>query len=81
MASRIFDKPPAPLTHWLSILGAASRHWLASQGFVYAAALAFFTVFSMAPIIVVVVTLMGLVLGESAAQSRPRVQQCVYTGN
>jgi membrane protein len=68
MASRIFDTLPAPIRHWLSILGAASRNWLASQAFIYAAALAFFTVFSIAPIMVVVVTLVGLVLGESAAQ-------------
>ncbi|QIB64945.1 YihY/virulence factor BrkB family protein [Kineobactrum salinum] len=70
MASRIFDKLPAPIRHWLGILGAASRNWLASQAFIYAAALAFFTVFSIAPIMVVVVTLVGLVLGESAAQGR-----------
>ncbi|MDO8861891.1 YihY/virulence factor BrkB family protein [Haliea sp. E1-2-M8] len=68
MASKIFDKLPAPARHWLGILGAASQNWLASQAFIYAAALAFFTVFSIAPIMVVVVTLVGLVLGESAAQ-------------
>jgi len=68
MASRIFDTLPAPIRHWLSILGAAGQNWLASQAFIYAAALAFFTVFSIAPIMVVVVTLVGLVLGESAAQ-------------
>ncbi|MEX2470194.1 MAG: YihY/virulence factor BrkB family protein [Pseudohongiellaceae bacterium] len=68
MVAKIFDKLPAPVRHWLSILGAASRNWLASQAFIYAAALAFFTVFSIAPIMVVVVTLVGLVLGERAAQ-------------
>ncbi len=68
MASKVFDKLPAPIQHWLSILSAASKNWLASQAFIYAAALAFFTVFSIAPIMVVVVTLVGLVLGESAAQ-------------
>ncbi|MFO7550357.1 MAG: YihY/virulence factor BrkB family protein [Haliea sp.] len=70
MLSRIFDKLPAPVRHWLAILGAAGKNWLASQAFIYAAALAFFTVFSIAPIMVVVVTLVGLVLGESAAQGR-----------
>lgn len=70
MASKIFDKLPASVKHWLSILGAASRNWLASQAFIYAAALAFFTVFSIAPIMVVVVTLVGLVLGESAARGK-----------
>ena len=68
MASSFLDNFPAPVRHWLSILGAAGRNWLASQAFIYAAALAFFTVFSIAPIMVVVVTLVGLVLGERAAQ-------------
>lgn len=68
MISKIFNKLPTPVSHWLGILGAAGRNWLASQAFIYAAALAFFTVFSIAPIMVVVVTLVGLVLGESAAQ-------------
>jgi len=68
MTPKVFEKLPAPARHWLGILAAASRNWLASQAFIYAAALAFFTVFSIAPIMVVVVTLVGLVLGESAAQ-------------
>lgn len=68
MAFGIYDKLPAPVRHWLSILAAASRNWLASQAFIYAAALAFFTVFSIAPILVVIVTLVGLVIGESAIQ-------------
>ncbi|MGM0632085.1 MAG: YihY/virulence factor BrkB family protein [Pseudomonadota bacterium] len=59
---------PAPVRHWLNILAAAGRNWLVSQAFIYAAALAFFTVFSIAPIMVVVVTVVGLVLGERAAQ-------------
>lgn len=68
MISTFYDKLPTPLRHWLGILVAAVQNWLASQAFIYAAALAFFTVFSIAPIMVVVVTLVGLVLGESAVQ-------------
>lgn len=68
MIASIHDKLPAPLRHWLGILGAAGRNWLASHAFIYAAALAFFTVFSIAPIMVVVVTLVGIVLGERAAR-------------
>lgn len=70
MVSRLYEKIPAPIKHWLNILGAASGNWLASQAFIYAAALAFFTVFSIAPILVVVVTLVGLVMGESAVQGQ-----------
>lgn len=68
MVIRIYNKLPAALRHWLSILAAAFRHWLGSQAFIYAAALAFFTVFSIAPILVVVVALVGLVIGERAVQ-------------
>lgn len=68
MLSNIFNKLPNTVRHWLSILAAALRHWLDSQAFIYAAALAFFTVFSIAPILVVVVALVGLVLGERAVQ-------------
>ncbi|ALS98721.1 ribonuclease BN [Lacimicrobium alkaliphilum] len=70
MFFRIYNKLPAPVRHWLGILGAASQNWLASQAFIYAAALAFFTVFSIAPILVVVVTLVGLVIGERAVQGQ-----------
>jgi membrane protein len=67
MLSNIFNKLPNTVRHWLSIL-AALRHWLDSQAFIYAAALAFFTVFSIAPILVVIVALVGLVIGERAVQ-------------
>lgn len=68
MLSRFFDKLPAPIRHWLGILGAAGKNWLDSQAFIYAAALAFFTVFSIAPIMVVVVTVVGLLLGKRSVQ-------------
>jgi membrane protein len=68
MAIKIYNKLPAVVRYWLSILAAAISNWLDSQAFIYAAALAFFTVFSIAPILVVVVGLVGLVMGESAVQ-------------
>lgn len=68
MFGSLFKLLPAAVRHWLSILAAAFRHWLDSQAFIYAAALAFFTVFSIAPILVVVVALVGLVIGERAVQ-------------
>ncbi len=54
--------------------------WLEAQVFVHAAALAFFTVFSVAPVVIVAVTLVGLVLGESAAQGRIAEQLQVAIG-
>lgn len=44
--------------------------WLDSQAFVYAAALAFFTVFSIAPMVIVAVAVVGVVLGDEAASGQ-----------
>lgn len=70
MNIHLYDKLPAPVKHWFSILAEASRYWLQSQAFIYAAALAFFTVFSIAPVLVVVVTLVGLFVGEQAVRGQ-----------
>ncbi len=55
------------MRYWLDIFVAAGRRWISSHAFSYAAALAFFTLFSLAPVILVVVTIIGLVLGRRAA--------------
>ncbi|MDZ7790658.1 MAG: YihY/virulence factor BrkB family protein [Xanthomonadales bacterium] len=60
---------PAPIERWLGILAAAGRNWMESQAFIYAAALAFFTVFSIAPVMIVIVALVGVVLGEETARA------------
>ncbi|WP_372626074.1 YihY/virulence factor BrkB family protein [Arsukibacterium sp.] len=70
MVAKIYDKLPTVVQYWLSILGATIKNWLGSQAFIYAAALAFFTVFSIAPILVVVVAVVGLIIGESAVQGQ-----------
>ncbi|WP_027328944.1 YihY/virulence factor BrkB family protein [Marinimicrobium agarilyticum] len=70
MVFKFYDKLPATVKHWLGILAEAGRYWLQSQAFIYAAALAFFTVFSIAPILVVVVNLVGLIIGEQAVQGQ-----------
>jgi len=64
----LIRKLPRPLTFWLTVVVNAGRHWAQSQAFIYAAALAFFTVFSIAPVTIVAVTVVGFVLGEQAAQ-------------
>jgi membrane protein len=56
------------LRRWAGIFKAAGKNWLDSQAFIYAAALAFFTVFSIAPVMIVIVALVGLVLGEETAR-------------
>lgn len=59
---------PGPVRLWLSVFVDAAKNWSESQAFVYAAALGFYTLFSIAPIMIVIVTMIGLVLGEQAAR-------------
>lgn len=54
--------------YWVNVAKATVRVWLEAQVFVHAGALAFFTVFSVAPVMIVAVSIVGLVLGERAAQ-------------
>lgn len=64
-------EPPAGfLPRWLTVLRGAFDHWLEGHAFLFAAALAFFTVFSIAPVVIVAVAVVGLVLGAQAASGR-----------
>ncbi len=60
--------------YWFGVVKATVRIWLDAQVFIHAAALAFFTVFSVAPVVIVAVSIVGLVLGESAAQGQIALQ-------
>jgi membrane protein len=55
---------------WFSVLRDAARNWLDSQAFIHAGALAFFTAFSIAPVMIVAVTVAGVVLGPQAAEGQ-----------
>lgn len=60
-----------PIFRYLAAVSKTTvRLWLEAQVFIHAAALAFFTVFSVAPVMIVAVTVVGLVLGENAAQGQ-----------
>ncbi len=52
----------------LSLLVATVELWTAKNAFQHAGALAFYTLFSMAPLVIVVVTITGMVFGEEAAR-------------
>lgn len=62
------------LAYWIGVMRRTVRLWLDAQVFVHAAALAFFTLFSIAPVVIIAVTIVGLVLGESAAQGEVAAQ-------
>lgn len=53
---------------WAGIFSKTGQNWLRSQAFIYAAALAFFTVFSIAPVLIIAVTVAGVVFGPKAAE-------------
>lgn len=62
------------LRYWFGILVRATRNWLESHAFIYAGALAFFTLFSMAPVVIISVTIVGWVLGPGVARDRISAQ-------
>ena len=55
---------------WWSITSDAVKLWLDGDAFSHAASLAFYTLFSLAPIVIIAVSVIGLVLGEEAAQGQ-----------
>jgi len=63
-----FAKLKESAVWWAGVLTSAGRNWLESQAFIYAAALAFFTAFSIAPVMIVAVAVVGVILGPRAAE-------------
>ena len=55
---------------WLTITRDAVKGWLACDPFTYAGSLAFYTLFSLAPVVIIAVSVIGLVLGAQAAQGQ-----------
>jgi len=56
------------IRYWFGIVRAATQYWLDANAFIHAAALAFFTVFSVAPLTIIAVSIVGAVLGDDAAR-------------
>ena len=57
-------------TFWWNVVQDAVSLWLERNAFSYAGSLAFYTLFSLAPTIIIAVTVIGVVLGEEAAQGQ-----------
>jgi len=55
---------------WWGVLRSAVALWLERNAFSYAGSLAFYTLFSLAPTVIIAVTVIGFVLGEEAAQGQ-----------
>lgn len=58
------------LRFWWRVVCEAVSHWLEHNAFSYAGSLAFYTLFSLAPTVIIAVTVIGVVLGEDAAQGQ-----------
>jgi membrane protein len=56
--------------YWLDILKNAAQIWLQSNAFANAGSLAFFTLFSIAPVMIVIVSIIGIFYGQSAAEGQ-----------
>ncbi len=55
---------------WWAITRDALQLWLDRDPFSHAAALAFYTLFSLAPVVIIAVSVIGIVLGEEAAHGQ-----------
>lgn len=55
---------------FLRVLEAAAQRWLERDAFAHAGALAFGMLFSLAPLVIIVVAIVGMVFGEDAASGR-----------
>ena len=60
--------------YWLNILKDAAKIWLESNAFANAGSLAFFTLFSIAPVMIVIVSVIGVFYGQEAAQGQIAAQ-------
>ncbi|GHB09489.1 YihY/virulence factor BrkB family protein [Salinicola rhizosphaerae] len=54
--------------YWFAVIRDAVRLWLDRNAFSYAGSLAFYTLFSLAPTVIIAVTVVGFWLGEDAAR-------------
>jgi len=63
-----FYKVGVFLKYWSAILRDSIKLWLDRNAFSYAGSLAFYTLFSLAPTVIIAVTVVGFWLGEDAAR-------------
>src|SRR5690606_21507517 len=58
------------IRYWLRLLFEAVKLWLDRNAFSHAGSLAFYTLFSLAPVVIIAVSIIGVVLGPEAAQGQ-----------
>lgn len=65
---------------WSKVTGNAAQLWMKENAFSLAGSLAFYTLFSLAPTVIIAVTVIGVVLGEQAAQGQIVAQMQGFLG-
>ncbi|MBN7796483.1 YihY/virulence factor BrkB family protein [Parahaliea mediterranea] len=66
----MYDKLIHHLKYWSGIFRQAADFWLKSHAFANAGSLAFFTLFSIAPVMIVIVSVIGVFYGQEAAEGQ-----------
>ena len=61
---------PKVVRYWANVVREAARIWADSNAFAMAGSLAFFTLFSIAPVVIVIVSIIGFFFGDQAAQGQ-----------
>ena len=61
---------PESVRYWAKVVRDAAVIWTESNAFALAGSLAFFTLFSIAPVIIVIVSIIGFFFGDQAAQGQ-----------
>lgn len=60
----------AKIRYWAGLLRDTTNLWLDRNAFGHAGSLAFYTLFSLAPVVIIAVTIIGVVMGQDAAQGQ-----------
>ncbi|HEX2100535.1 MAG TPA: YhjD/YihY/BrkB family envelope integrity protein, partial [Candidatus Synoicihabitans sp.] len=58
------------MKRWARVVFQAAQAWLEDNAFKHAAAVSFYTLFSLAPVMIIAVTVAGFVFGEEAARGQ-----------
>jgi membrane protein len=69
-AMRAFERLPAPVRRWSLLLWRATRLWTSQDGTELGAAIAFYSMFALAPLLVIAIAIAGAVFGPDAARGQ-----------
>ncbi len=68
------------MSRWLKIIARAAKAWSSDNAFKHSAAVSFYTLFSLAPVTVIAITVMSVFLGEDAAAKQFSTQMTELVG-